>query len=120
MLSMFNDQMTDNRKPFLEILLFTSPSSPCPKIEKLLLEAIEKRKLPINVTKIDVLRVPEAAEKHNIIACPTVIFCDFMRVYGNCEREELEELVSKYFSLSTSELQHQSVIAPVGSGDSYV
>jgi hypothetical protein len=117
MLRMFNDQIADNRKPFLEILLFSSPSSSCSKIEKHLLETIEKRKFPIKVTTIDVLRTPEAAEKHNIIACPTVIFRDFMRVYGNCERAELEELVLKYSSLSSSELQHQSVFAPVGSDD---
>ncbi len=103
-----------NQNPTLEILFFTSPFSPYPKIEKSLLETIEERKLPIKLTKIDVLRAPEAAEEHNIIVCPTLIFRNFVKVYGNCEREELDELISRYFSLSSSEFQHQSSITSIG------
>jgi thiol-disulfide isomerase/thioredoxin len=120
---MFSDQIADNIKSSLEILLFTSPlCGPCPKIEKRLLETIEKRNLPIKVTKIDILKTPEAAEEHDIIVCPTLIFRDFMKIYGNCEREELDELVATYFSLAISKFQNnsrQSTITTIG-GTNYV
>ena len=114
MLNSLAENESNNQNPNLEILFFTSSINPHPKIEKYLVETIEKRKLPIKVTKIDVLRVPEAAEKHNIIVCPTLIFRDFMKVYGNCEQEELEDLLFTYGSLTISEFQHQSVIATIG------
>ena len=66
--------------------------------------------MPIKVTKIDVLRAPEAAEEHNIVVCPTLIFRNFMKIYGNCE-EDLEELVELF---SSSENRHQSTINPIG------
>jgi len=107
------ENASHNQNPNLEILFFTSPFSPHPKLERRLLKAIEKKELPIKVTKINVLRAPEAAEEYNIVACPTLIFRNFMKVYGNCEREELEELVLNY-SLLSSEFQHQSTITAFG------
>ncbi len=108
---MINGQMIDNgsqnQNSFPEILLFTSPTSPYRMLEKYLLETIIERKLPIKVTKIDILRKPEVAEEHDIIACPTLIFRNFMKVHGNCEREELEELLTTYCSLATSKYQNQ-------------
>jgi predicted DsbA family dithiol-disulfide isomerase len=101
MLRMFNDQIADNIKSSLEILLFTSPlCGPCPKIEKRLLETIEKRKLPIKVTKIDILRTPEIAEEHDIVVCPTLIFRDYMTLCGCHELEILEELISNFFAFA--------------------
>jgi predicted DsbA family dithiol-disulfide isomerase len=103
---MLNDMKTGNKRhnydSLLEILLFTSPlCGPCPKMEQRLLETINKRNLPIKVTKIDILSAPEAtelAEKYDIIACPTLIFRDFMKVCGCYEREEIEELIVTYFA----------------------
>ena len=103
-----------NEDPNLEILFFTSPTSHQPKLERRLLKAIEQK--PIKVTKIDVLRAPEAAEEHNIVACPTIIFRNFMKIYGNCE-EELDELVELY---SSSEFKHHSSMTSIGGGVSHV
>ncbi|MFX1521644.1 MAG: thioredoxin family protein [Promethearchaeota archaeon] len=118
---MYINQISAERTSFLEILLFTSPSSPCPKMEKDLLETIAKRKLPIKVTKIDILNSPEIAEEHDIVVCPTLIFRDFMKVHGTSERKELDELVAAYSSLTTSKFQnsHQSTITSIG-GINYV
>jgi hypothetical protein len=107
---MLNDVKTENKRhnheSLLEILLFTSPlCGPYPKMEQRLLETINKRNLPIKVTKIDVLSAPEAAEEYDIIACPTLVFRDFMRVCGDCESEDLEDLLSTYCSWSCG-LQH--------------
>jgi len=107
-----NQAEHENHKqnPNKEILFFTSPFSHNPKLERRLLKAIKQRELPIKVTKIDVLRAPESAEEHDIIVCPTLIFRNFMKIYGNCE-EQLEELVELY---SSSEFKHQSSITSIG------
>ncbi|MHA2330264.1 MAG: hypothetical protein ACXACR_17225 [Candidatus Hodarchaeales archaeon] len=110
MLRNLEEHENHNQNPNKEILFFTSPFSHQPKLEKRLLKAIEKKELPIKVTKIDVLRAPEAAEEHDIIVCPTLIFRNFMKIYGNCE-EQLEELVELY---SSSEFKHQSSINHIG------
>ncbi|MHA2062651.1 MAG: hypothetical protein ACW963_10230 [Candidatus Sifarchaeia archaeon] len=110
MLNNLAEHENHNHSPNKEILFFTSPFSHKPKLEKRLLKAIEQRELPIKVTKIDVLRAPEVAEEHNIVVCPTLIFRNFMKIYGNCE-EELEELVELF---SSSELKHQSSINHIG------
>jgi len=88
-----------NHDSFLEVLFFTSPiCGPCPKIEERLLEAIDRKMLPIKVNKIDVLKTPEVAEKYDVVSCPTVIFPDFLRVCGCYETEILEELITTYFA----------------------
>jgi protein disulfide-isomerase len=85
--------------PDLEIIFFTSPTcGPCHIIEKNLVETVVKRKLPIKITRIDVTKKPEIAEQHDVVACPTLVFRDFMKIYGSCGRAELEELVSSYFA----------------------
>ncbi|MFX1521645.1 MAG: thioredoxin family protein [Promethearchaeota archaeon] len=90
-----------NQDEPLEILFFTSPlCGPCPKIERRLLETIAKKKLPIKVTKIDILSTPEIAEEHNIVVCPTLIFRDYMTVCGSYEAEILEELISNFFAFA--------------------
>lgn len=89
----------DDQDSFLEILFFTSPvCGPCPKMEQRLLEVIDTKMLPIKMTKIDVLKTPDVAEKYDIVACPTVIFPDFLRVCGCYEKEILEELITTYFA----------------------
>jgi hypothetical protein len=107
---MLNNLSKHDHNPDLEILFFTSPFSHQPKLERRLKKAIKQKELPIKVTKIDVLRAPEAAEEHNIVACPTIIFRNFMKIYGNCE-EDLEELVELF---SSSENRHQSSMNPIG------
>ena len=94
-----NQDSRHGHDSFLEVLFFTSPlCGPCPKIEKRLLKAIDRKMLPIKVTKIDVLEAPEVAESYDIIACPTIIFPNFLRVQGDYETEILEELVTTYFA----------------------
>jgi len=110
MLNNLAEHENHNHNPNKEILFFTSPFSHQPKLERRLLKAIEQNELPIKVTKIDVLRAPEAAEEHDIVVCPTLIFRNFMKIYGNCE-EQLEELVELF---SSSEFRHQSSITSAG------
>jgi thiol-disulfide isomerase/thioredoxin len=94
----------ENHDSFLEVLFFTSPlCGPCPKIEERLLEAIDRKMLPIKVNKIDVLETPDIAESYDIIACPTIIFPNFLRVCGSYDSEIIEELVTTYFA-STFEI----------------
>lgn len=94
-----NQDSCNNHDSFLEVLFFTSPlCGPCPKIEKRLLEAINRKMLPIKVTKIDVLKSPKTAEEFDIVACPTIIFPNFLRVCGCYETEILEELITTYFA----------------------
>ena len=94
-----NHDSSNNYDSFLEIFFFTSPlCGPCPKMEQCLLEVIDRKMLPIKMIKIDVLKTPDLAEKHDIVACPTVIFPDFLRVCGSYDSEILEELVTTYFA----------------------
>lgn len=80
----------------VELLFFTSPSSiSCLKLETFLSETLTKQ-LPIKVTKIDVTKEPEVAEKYNIVACPTLIFHG-LKMYGN-DLLNLEELLATQFS----------------------
>jgi hypothetical protein len=75
-----------------DLLLFTSPYSSLGfKVETHLSEIIKKG-LPIKVTKIDVTLYPEAAEKYNIVATPTLIFRE-LRACGHYELDALEELL---------------------------
>jgi hypothetical protein len=86
-----------DEKTNLEILFFTfSSCCSCLQVEKYLLGAITKNKLPIKVTKIDISRDLETAKKYDIVTCPTLIFCGFMKVHGWCDRAELEVLVNKF------------------------
>ncbi|MFX1520506.1 MAG: thioredoxin domain-containing protein [Promethearchaeota archaeon] len=99
MLKGLSKSKNNDEDPNLEIIFFTSPTcGPCHIIEKDLVETVEKGKLPIKITRIDVTKNPEIAEQHDIIACPTLVFRDFMKIYGVCRRDELEELVSSYFA----------------------
>lgn len=116
MMNNLGEYENHNQDPNLEILFFTSPTSHQPKLERRLVKAIEQRELPIKITKIDVLRAPEVAEEHNIVACPTIIFRNFMKIYGNCE-EELDELVELY---SSSEFKHHSSMTSIRGGVSHV
>jgi len=94
-----NQDSNNNHDSFLEVLFFTSPlCGPCPKIEERLTEAIDRKMLPIKVTKIDVLKTPDVAENYDIVACPTIIFPNFLRVCGCYETEILEELITTYFA----------------------
>jgi len=94
-----NQDSSNNHDSILEIFFFTSPlCGPCPKMEHSLLEVIDRKMLPIKMTKIDVLKSPKTAEKYDIVACPTVIFPDFLRVCGCYEKEILEELITTYFA----------------------
>jgi len=94
-----NNDPSNNHDSFLEIFFFTSPiCGPCPKMEQRLLEVIDRKMLPIKMIKIDVLKTPEVAEKYDIVACPTVVFPDFLRVCCCYEKEILEELITTYFA----------------------
>ncbi len=111
---MFNYPMSENNShnhnSILEILFFTSPlCGPCPIMQKRLSKAINKKNLPIKVTKIDVLKSPEVAENYDVVACPTLIFPNFMTVCGCYETEILEELVSTYFA---SAFEFQRITQP--------
>ncbi len=111
---MFNYPTTEkknhNQDSILEILFFSSPAcGPCPIMEKRILEAIDKKKLPIKVKKIDVIKYPEAAEEYDVVACPTLIFPNFMRVCGCYETEIIEELISTYFA---SAFEFQTIKQP--------
>jgi hypothetical protein len=76
-----------------DLLFFTSPYSALGfKAEMQLSEIIEEKGLPITVTKIDVTRFPEAAEKYNIVATPTLIFRE-LRACGHYEQDALEDLL---------------------------
>lgn len=76
-----------------DLLFFTSPYSSLGfKVETHLSEIIAEKGLPIKVTKIDVTLYPEAAEKYNIVATPTLIFRE-LRACGHYEPDALEELL---------------------------
>ena len=59
--------------------------------------------------KIDVIKYPEAAEEYDVVACPTLIFPNFMRVCGCYETEIIEELISTYFA---SAFEFQTIKQP--------
>ena len=82
----------------LEIFLFISPTCGlCPLVEQRLLEIIEKNNLPMKVKKIDVTEIPETSKKYDVVVCPTLVFPDFMKVCGICDRAILEDLALGYY-----------------------
>jgi thiol-disulfide isomerase/thioredoxin len=95
------EKKTHDKNVNLEILFFTSQKcGPCHIVEKNLMETLVKKNLSIKVTKIDVEKNPELAEKYDVIVCPTLIFHNFMKVDGGCHQDELEEIISWYFTKS--------------------
>ncbi len=88
----------NERDSKLDLMLFTSPySSLGVKVETHLSAIIADKGLPIKITKIDVTLYPEAAEKYDIVATPTLIFRE-LRACGHYELDTLEEfLISHCF-----------------------
>ena len=51
----------------------------------------------MKVKKIDITKIPETSKKYDVVACPTLVFPDFIKVCGICDQELLEELALGYY-----------------------
>lgn len=88
----------------MKILLFTSPTCAwCPYVAELLEKIIQETSdINLELDLVDITKNIELAEKHEIVAVPTIVLPTGQRLVGVLDAKEIKRYIASFLFNSTN------------------